>query len=74
MSSTYHKYRESFAAGVADIYLEENLVDLLTKVLPVMKRKAILDCIYVYRIVTYQYIYGSIFNISLQSKTSTTES
>ena len=50
LSIAYHKCREFFAAGVADIYFtysEEILVDLLTKVLPVVKRKEISDCIYI---------------------------
>ena len=50
ISIAYHKCRESFAAGVANIYFvfsEENLADLLTKVLSVVKRKNIFDCIYI---------------------------
>ena len=42
VSITYHKCRECFAAGVVVIYFvysDENLADLLTKVLPVVKRK-----------------------------------
>ena len=48
LSIAYHKCRDFFAAGVADIYFldsVENLADLLTKGLPVVKRKAIFDCI-----------------------------
>ena len=50
LSISYHKCRKYFAAGVADIYFmysEENLADLLTKILPVVKRKAMSDCMYV---------------------------
>lgn len=50
LSIAYHKCRECFTAGVVDIhiiYSENNLVNLLTKVLPVVKRKEIFDCIYV---------------------------
>ena len=42
VSIAYHKCCECFAAGVPDIYFvysDENLADLLTKVLPVVKRK-----------------------------------
>jgi len=49
VSIAYHKCRECFAAGVANIYFVysvENLADLLTKVLPVTKRKDIFSCIF----------------------------
>ena len=49
VSIAYHKCRECFAASVADIYFvysDENLADLLTKVLPVVKRKGIFACIF----------------------------
>ena len=42
VSIAYHKSRESFAANIITIYWipsEENLADLLTKVLDVVKRK-----------------------------------
>ena len=42
LSIVYHKCREFFAAGVVDIYFihsEESLADLITKVLPMVKRK-----------------------------------
>ena len=44
VSIAYHKCRESFAAGITNIYFqysEDNLADIFTKVLPVVKRKAI---------------------------------
>ena len=50
LSIAYHKCRECFASGIANLYFvrsEENLADLLTKVLPVPKRKNIFDCIYI---------------------------
>ena len=49
ISIAYHKCRECFAAGIADMFFirsEENLADLLTKVLPVVKRKEIFRCIF----------------------------
>ena len=49
VSIVYHKCRECFAANVADIYFvysDENLPDLLTKVLSVVKRKGIFACIF----------------------------
>mmetsp|Transcript_16812 Transcript_16812/g.23804 ORF Transcript_16812/g.23804 Transcript_16812/m.23804 type:complete len:85 (+) Transcript_16812:3644-3898(+) len=50
VSTAYHKCWECFAAGIADMYFlrsEENLANLLTKVLPVIKRKELLQCIFV---------------------------
>lgn len=49
VSIAYHKCRESFAAGVMNIYFqysEDNLADVFTKVLPVVKRKNIFACIF----------------------------
>ena len=49
VSIAYHKCRESFAAGIMNIYFqysEDNLADLFTKVLPVVKRKNIFSCIF----------------------------
>lgn len=49
VSIAYHKCRESFAAGITNVYFqfsEDNLADVLTKVLPVIKRKAIFSCIF----------------------------
>ena len=50
VSIAYHKCRESFAAGIVDIYFQyssDNLADLSTKVLPVPKQKEIFRCIFV---------------------------
>ena len=50
VSIAYHKCRECFASGIASMYYirsEENLADLLTKVLPIIKRKEIFQCIFV---------------------------
>ena len=50
VSIAYHKCRECFASGIANMYYirsEENLADLLTKVLPIIKRKEILQCIFI---------------------------
>ena len=44
VSIAYHKVRECFAAGIINFYFqysEDNLADVFTKVLPVMKRKNI---------------------------------
>ena len=49
VSIAYHKCRESFTAGVTNIYFqysEDNLADVFTKVLPVVKRKNIFSCIF----------------------------
>lgn len=49
VSIAYHKVRECFAAGIIDVYFqysEDNLADVFTKVLPVVKRKAIFECIF----------------------------
>ena len=49
VSIAYHKCREAFAAGITDIYFqysEDNLADVFTKVLPVIKRKGIFACIF----------------------------
>ena len=48
-SIAYHLTRESFAAGIVDVYFissKENLADLLTKVLPYATRKDMFDCIF----------------------------
>ena len=49
VSIAYHKCCGYFATGVADIYFvysDENLADLFTKVLPVVKQKGIFSCIF----------------------------
>ena len=49
VSIAYHLTRESFAAGIVDVYFinsKENLADFLTKVLPYATRKNIFDCIF----------------------------
>ena len=49
VSIAYHKVRECFAAGIIDVYFqysEDNLADVFTKVLPVVKRKNIFGCIF----------------------------
>ena len=49
ISIAYHKCREAFAAGITNIYFqysEDNLADVFTKVLPVIKRKNIFSCIF----------------------------
>ena len=49
VSNAYHKVRECFAAGIINIYfqyLEDNLADVFTKVLPVVKRKNIFEYIF----------------------------
>ena len=49
VSIAYHLTRESFAAGVVDLYFinsKDNLADLLTKVLSYGTRKCIFECIF----------------------------
>ena len=49
VSIAYHLTRESFAAGIIDLYFvlsRDNLADLLTKVLSHGTRKNILDCLF----------------------------
>ena len=49
VSIAYHLTRESFAAGIIDLYFvlsKDNLADLLTKVLPHGTRKDIFDCLF----------------------------
>ena len=49
VSIAYHLTRESFAAGIVDVYFiysKENLADLLTKVLSYNDRKSIFECIF----------------------------
>jgi len=49
VSIAYHKVREYFAAGIINVYFqysEDNLADVFTKVLPVVKRKNIFECIF----------------------------
>ena len=49
VSIAYHKVRECFVAGIINVYFqysEDNLADVFTKVLPVLKRKNIFECIF----------------------------
>ena len=49
VSIAYHKVRECFAAGIITVYFqysEDNLADVFTKVLPVVKCKNIFECIF----------------------------